>query len=124
MEARATLRPGQQGTTKRVARFGERPIFARCRYDTERNKRFTTVEPIVDETGRIPSIANQTSTITQTENPTATPIETPATAPTDRGDEPSWKAHELVALRVGFEKAGLRQKVKPAGAKWNPWQRP
>jgi len=77
MEARATPRPGQQRTTQLVARFAERLIYARCPYDTGHSKGFTTVEPIVDETGRIPSITDQTSTIAPIENPTATTIETP-----------------------------------------------
>ena len=49
MEARATRRPGQKGTKKLVQKFGDRLIFVRYRYDTERRRRFTTVELIVDE---------------------------------------------------------------------------
>ena len=49
MEARATLRPGKKGTKKLVARFGDRLICVRYRYDARRRKRFTTVELIVAE---------------------------------------------------------------------------
>jgi hypothetical protein len=49
MEAKATMRPGQKGTKKLTARFGERLLFVRYRYDAKRRKRFTTVELIVDE---------------------------------------------------------------------------
>ena len=47
MEARATMRPGQKGTKKLAARFGERLLFVRYRYDATRRHRFTTVELIV-----------------------------------------------------------------------------
>ena len=49
MEARATMRPGQKGTRKLVARFGDRLLFVRYRYDRKLKKRFTTVEQIVEE---------------------------------------------------------------------------
>ena len=49
MEARATMRPGQKGTRKLVARFGDRLLFVRYRYDRKLRKRFTTVELIVEE---------------------------------------------------------------------------
>ena len=49
MEARATMRPGQKGTRKLVARFGDRLLFVRYRYDRNLKKRFTTVELIVAE---------------------------------------------------------------------------
>ena len=125
MEARATLRPGQKGTKKLVARFGERPICVRYRYDTARKKRFTTRELIVDETDWMPStpISTQTSTSAATETPTAIAVEMPATARTRPGGEPYWGAPALVGLRVGFEVAALREKVKATGAEWKPQQR-
>jgi hypothetical protein len=49
METKATMRPGQKGTRKLTARFGERLLFVRYRYDEKRKKRFTTVELIVEE---------------------------------------------------------------------------
>jgi enoyl-CoA hydratase/carnithine racemase len=48
MEARATMRPGQKGTRKLVARFGDRLLFVRYRYDSKLKKRFTTVELIFE----------------------------------------------------------------------------
>jgi hypothetical protein len=47
MKARATMRPGQKGTKKLAARFGDRLLFVRYRYDEKLRKRFTTVELIV-----------------------------------------------------------------------------
>ena len=54
MEARSTMRPGQKGTKKLVARFGSRLLFVRYRYDPNLKKRFTTVELIVAETDGTP----------------------------------------------------------------------
>ena len=49
MEAKATMRHGQKGTKKLTARFGQRLLFVRYRYDAKRRRRFTTVELIVEE---------------------------------------------------------------------------
>jgi hypothetical protein len=125
MDARATLRPGQKGTKKLVARFGARLIFVRYRYDTERKKRFTTVELIVDETDWNPSIPISSSSSTSMAVPTetATAVETPAASPTTPGGGSDWNANEVVGLRVKFEEEGLREKVKAAGGAWNPSRR-
>ena len=49
MEIRLTLKPGQKGTKKLVAEYGERLVCVRYRYDEARRKRFKTVELIVEE---------------------------------------------------------------------------
>ncbi|MGA8050102.1 MAG: hypothetical protein WCA09_07985 [Burkholderiales bacterium] len=48
METRLTLRPGQHGTRKLVARFGERLVRVRYLYDAEAGRRLKTVELIVE----------------------------------------------------------------------------
>jgi hypothetical protein len=58
MEARTTRRPGQKGTKKLVKRFGDRLIFVRYRYDIHRQRRYTTVELIVDEQPWAPTPAD------------------------------------------------------------------
>ena len=121
MEARATLRPGQKGTKKLVARFGDRLICVRYRHDTTCRKRFTTVELIVDEadwTASIPIPAEAAPPV-----PAETAIEMPAGAPKKPYGEPSSAIPDLVGLRVGFKETELRQKVKAVGAKWDPGQR-
>src|SRR5258708_13517160 len=47
MEARLKLKPGQNGTKKLLARFGERLVCVRYRYDEPRSLPFTTVELLV-----------------------------------------------------------------------------
>ncbi len=54
MRARAKLRPGQPGTKKLLARYGDRLFCVRYRYDEATRKRIKTVELIVDEGDWLP----------------------------------------------------------------------
>lgn len=49
MQTRLTLKAGERGTKKLVARYGERLVCVRYRYDAERRRRYKTVELIVEE---------------------------------------------------------------------------
>ena len=49
MEVEKTLRPGADGTAKYMHRFGKRLVCVRHRIDREAQKRYTTVELILDE---------------------------------------------------------------------------
>ena len=49
MRARAKLQPGQPGTKALMKIYGDRLVCVRYRYDRERQKRYKTVELIVDE---------------------------------------------------------------------------
>ena len=49
MQTRLTLAPGQNGTKKLVAKYGNKLICVRYRYDPEKRKRYKTVELIVEE---------------------------------------------------------------------------
>ena len=49
MRSRLILKPGQRGTKKLCAEYGERHLYVRYRYDEKRRKRFKTVELVVDE---------------------------------------------------------------------------
>jgi len=53
MEVIKTLRPGDSGTKKLTAHYGDRLVCVRYRKDVQRQRRFTTIELIVDE---IPSV--------------------------------------------------------------------
>lgn len=48
MEARLKLKPGQRGTKKLLAQYGDKLVCVRYRYDVERKKRYKTVELIVE----------------------------------------------------------------------------
>ena len=97
MEARSTLRPGQKGTKKLVARFGDRLICVRYRYDAQRRKRYKTVELIVDEAHWSP----------------------PEPALAARSDI----EHAPVRVRLELWESGLQRKVKAAGGNWDREQR-
>lgn len=49
LKTRLTLTPGANGTKKLQARYGDRLVCVRYRYDRERRKRFKTVELIEEE---------------------------------------------------------------------------
>jgi hypothetical protein len=49
MQARSKLKPGQKGTRKLVELYGSRLVCVRYRYDEQQQKRFKTVELIVEE---------------------------------------------------------------------------
>ena len=49
MRTRLKLKPGQDGTKKLLAQYGEQLVCVRYRYDDEKRKRYKTGELIVDE---------------------------------------------------------------------------
>jgi len=49
MRTRLHLKPGQKGTKQLHAQYGDRLVCVRYRYDTQRKKRFKTVELIAAE---------------------------------------------------------------------------
>ena len=49
MKARLTLKPTHRKAKKFYRKYGDRLVYVRYRYDVVRQKRFTTVEIIVDE---------------------------------------------------------------------------
>ena len=54
MRTRLKLKPGQPGTRKLDAQYGDRLAGVRYRYDAEKKKRYKTVEIIVDEVAWTP----------------------------------------------------------------------
>jgi hypothetical protein len=50
MNIKLTLRPGQRGTKRLMAQYGDRLLCVRYRYDALRQKRLKTVELIIEET--------------------------------------------------------------------------
>ena len=49
MRARSKLKPGQPGTRKLLAQYGEQLVCVRYRYDVLKRRRYTTAEIIVAE---------------------------------------------------------------------------
>jgi len=94
METRLSLAPGQNGTKKLLARYGERLVCVRYRYDAARKVRHKTVELIVE------------------------------TAPWNpRQRNARREPEDIVGVRIGFSETALREQIKAAGAIWRPRQR-
>ena len=49
LRTRSTVRPGQRGTRRLRAQYGDRLICVRYRYDLQSKRRYKTVELIVEE---------------------------------------------------------------------------
>ena len=94
METRLTLRPGQSGTKKLVARFGERLVRVRYLYDEQSGRRLKTVELIVESVPWTP-----------------------------RARRPRRRDEEIVAVRIAFHETDLRERAKRLGAVWRPAQK-
>ena len=94
METRLSLAPGQNGTKKLLARYGNRLVCVRYRYDSERGLRHKTVELIVETAPWNP----------KTRHPRRDP-------------------QDMVAVRVNFSESELRERIKNAGGIWRPRQR-
>jgi len=56
MEIKATFKPGQNGTRQLVQKYGDQLVCVRYRYDKLRQKRYKTVELIVDEQDWVPGV--------------------------------------------------------------------
>jgi len=101
VQARLKLKPGQNGTKKLLARFGERLVCVRYRYDEARRQRFTTVELIVAQAPWTPR---------------------PRSRQTPRSPE------DMVYVRIVYNDAALRAKLNTLGAIWRPkhklWELP
>ena len=92
MEVEKTLRPGAEGTAKYLRRFGKRLVCVRHRIDRQQNKRYTTVELILDER--------------------------PRRSHAER--EPRDENLQMCRLRVQPHETSLIALLRQAGARWQP----
>lgn len=94
METRLTLAPGQNGTKKLLAEYGDRLICVRYRYDRVRAVRHKTVELIVESRPWTP-----------------------------RARASRRRPEDMVGVRIAYSESWLRAKIKNAGAIWRPRHR-
>ncbi len=94
MATRLTLRPGQNGTKKLLARYGERLVRVRYLYDAGSKRRLKTVELIVESVPWAP-----------------------------RTRPPRPRDDEIVPVRIAFHEAELRARALRLGAVWRPAQK-
>src|SRR5260221_8534221 len=93
-ETRLSLAPGQNGTKKLLAEYGDRLVRVRYRYDAERSLRLKTVELIVETVAWRPR-------------------------PRGRRREP----FDMVGVAIAYGEADLRARIKAAGGIWRPRHR-
>ena len=93
-ETRLSLAPGQNGTKKLLAQYGERLVRVRYRYDAERSLRLKTVELIVETVPWKP-----------------------------RGRARRREPTDLVGVAIAYRETELRERIKTAGAIWRPRHR-
>ena len=94
METRLSLAPGQNGTKKLLAKYGERLVCVRYRYDPQHGVRHKTVELIIESTPWSPRLRNA------------------------RRDP-----NDMVAVRIEYSETALRERIKAAGGVWRTRQR-
>src|SRR4030065_83584 len=94
METSLSLAPGQNGTKKLLARYGERLVRGRYRYDASRKVRQKTVDLIVEPTPWSP-----------------------------RQRSARREPHDMVAVRIEYSETALRERIKTAGVIWRHRER-
>lgn len=87
---RLKLNPGQRGTKKLLAKYGDKLVCVRYRYDEQTKKRYKTVELIEDVVDWEPPKANVIADQT------------------------------IVEIQIDWSEGELREQVKSAGGHWNP----
>jgi hypothetical protein len=97
MHVRTVRKPGEPGTQKLVAKYGERLVCIRYRYDPQTRKRYKTVELIVAEDDWDPPEVTDREAQPRPERPT-TPI---------------------VPVRIHYTEKDLQRQVKAIGGTWN-----
>ncbi len=89
MKTRLNLKPGQRGTKKLCAKYGDTLVCVRYRYDDIKKKRYKTVELIIDEVDWKP----------ETRKRNVSP--------------------RIVAIRVDPSEIKIKDRIKDEGGKWN-----
>jgi hypothetical protein len=97
MYVKTIRKPDESGTQKFVARYGDRLVCVRYRYDATKRKRYKTVELIVEEGDWMP-----------------VPVEPQRSAMPDS---------RRVGIRVAYHERELRARIKSAGGTWSEDER-
>ena len=101
MDVIKKMKPGDPGTKRLLAHYGEQLVCVRYRHDPQNRRRVTTVELIVDAGFYLPG----SHVRIQQQKP---------------------DAERHVMVRIDYQETELRQKIKQAGGIWNPerkrWQ--
>ena len=99
MRVGTVRKPGESGTEKLVAKYGDRVVAVRYRYSHAERKRFKTVELIVAEEDWTPPPSRD---------------EIVANLPPSRQHTPR------VPLRIQYFEKNLQRQIKSIGGTWDP----
>lgn len=99
MLIRTVRKPGEAGTQKLVARYGDRLVSVRYRYDPAKGKRYKTVELIIAE---------------EDWQPPAAP------APATSMPSPEKPHIARVPVRIRFNEKDLQSRIRSIGGLWDP----
>ena len=97
MLIRTVRKPGEAGTQKLVARYGDRLVSVRYRYDPAKGKRYKTVELIVAE---------------EDWRPPPEPVVDAEPAPRPRVSR--------VPVRIRYNEKDLQRQIRSIGGLWDP----
>jgi len=97
MDVIKKMKPGEPGTKRLQAHYGEQLVCVRYRHDRQNRRRLTTVELIIDTGFYLPESRILTQRQAQTPDP-----------------------GRKVMVRIDYPESDLRQKIKQAGGKWDP----
>lgn len=98
MHVRTVRKPGEPGTHKLVAQYGDRLVTVRYRYDPATRKRYKTVELIVAEEDWSPPDAPPSASAVMSEPRRTTPT---------------------VAVRIHYLEKDLQSQIKSIGGQWD-----
>jgi hypothetical protein len=105
MHVLAIRRPGQRGTQKLVALYGDRLVCVRYRYDAASGARYKTIELIVDQAAWVP--------------PPPHPHAPKPVIRIDHIEDSETSPPQQVGVKVFFREQELRERVKAAGGQWS-----
>ncbi len=98
MEVMRTLRPGDPGTKRLYAHWGDKLIAVRYRRNTQTKKIITTIEIVIDEREQPPTGVSMISAL-------------------------AYRRQQVVAVPIAWEEHELRKNVKQIGARWSKQQK-
>lgn len=118
MRVRLVRRPGQPGTREQVQTYGDRLICVRYRYDTATQKRYKTVEIIVEEAPWHPEVSVGAPTLAAAAASSTSEQNLPSSP--DSAARHIFNADTLVGLRPPAPSAELLRRLARAGAFLRP----
>jgi hypothetical protein len=97
MDVIKKMKPGEPGTKRLLAHYGEQLVCVRYRHDKQHRRRLTTVELIVDAGSYFPDSRLRTQRPQLDKDP-----------------------KRKVKVKIDYQETELRQQIKQAGGKWDP----